>query len=728
MEDTPQIPQRLFGDFTGQLSLRYANDGFISALGDLFYSEKMTLLRDGRNKLYRLDLPWHGAPLPLAVKQFGRSHPLKEFGARWKGGKAKRSWLTAEKLQAGGVGTPEPVGYLEVHEGGGVTTSYYLSHFEEHTVSFRDEMVRLFRHQPLCRHFMALLQVVADAVRAMHAAGVQHNDLGNQNILLRRAGEGKWRDAMFIDLNRARLRDALSLAERARDVSRLDIPSDLLRVFNEMLFAPEAPPADFLRREADCRRRFALHTRTRRWRHPVREARIAAAAVDDDTVMPPERDQWIWDDRSEQPVPCLVSRDRHRHYSWVNHLHVAAASARRARLLRGEAARLEKSAFLQPVDFTNRIGIAIGADAASFAEERRWLRELGPVPVIVRFYHHETQREWDFTLEAMRQLKAGGHSVTAALCQDRRAVLQPGRWKYFVHTVARGSAGVADELEIGHAINRVKWGLWTMAEYHALMRGAADVLQDYPNARVIGPAVIDFEWHQLAAALDALPPGIRLAGLSHHLYVDRRGAPENPQGRHGLVGKLAVIKAFARHFPRCEDRVIVSETNWPLLGTGVWSPVGAPYVSPGERRNDPSVSEEDYARYLARYYLLAIGSGLADRVYWWKLAAHGFGLLDPHASPWKRRPGFDALVQLVRATGRSTMVEHDLREDGLHHLRFEAPARGPALNVVWRNGPDAPFQPSFPVARAEDMLGRTISVPGQVGASPVYLFEAGPRA
>ena len=95
MEQTPHIPQRLFGDFTGQLSPAYAREDFIALLGDSFYPEKMTLLHDGRNKLYRLDLRWHGVVLPLAVKRFGRSNPVKEFSARWKGGKARRSWQAA---------------------------------------------------------------------------------------------------------------------------------------------------------------------------------------------------------------------------------------------------------------------------------------------------------------------------------------------------------------------------------------------------------------------------------------------------------------------------------------------------------------------------------------------------------------------------------------------------------------------------------------------------------
>ena len=259
-----------------------------------------------------------------------------------------------------------------------------------------------------------------------------------------------------------------------------------------------------------------------------------------------------------------------------------------------------------------------------------------------------------------------------------------------------------------------------------LMRDVADVVLDFPQARLTGPAVIDFEWHQLAAALDSLPPDLNLSALSHHLYVDRRGAPENRQGRHDLVGKLAVLRAFAGLHPRCAERVVVSETNWPLLGTGVWSAVGSPYVSPGERRNDPSVSEDDYAAYLIRYYLLALASGLADRVYWWKLSAHGFGLLDPAVRPWRRRPAFDALATLLRSTAGRTFVRRESDDTGRISLVFASDADARELHVTWRNGPAADTPLPFAVEQAEDMMGRPLPVASSfaVGPAPLYLIRA----
>jgi hypothetical protein len=347
---------------------------------------------------------------------------------------------------------------------------------------------------------------------------------------------------------------------------------------------------------------------------------------------------------------------------------------------------------------------------------------------MARVYHHQAQREWAFTLQALREWKEAGHPVALSICQDRRAVRQRGRWKYFVDYMLREASTFTDEIEIGHAINRVKWGLWTMDEYSTLMRDAADIAADYPQARIIGPAVIDFEWHQLAAALDATPSDFRFSGLGHHLYVDRRGAPENLQGKLDLVGKLAVLKAFATHHPRCEDRVVISETNWPLEGTGVWSPVGSPYVSPGVRHNDPSVSEEDYARFMVRYLLLSIGSGMVDRVYWWKLAARGFGLVDPNEQPWRRRPAFDALACLLRAITGRTFRQRELREDGVQCLTFEKERHPDVLQIWWRNGEPVEVSPTVPVLAVNDLYGRSMDVRPTlaVGPSPLYVHVRTP--
>ena len=122
--------------------------------------------------------------------------------------------------------------------------------------------------------------------------------------------------------------------------------------------------------------------------------------------------------------------------------------------------------------------------------------------------------------------------------------------------------------EVAHAINRVKWGIWDCGDYRRLVAPVARLAERFPAVRFTGPAVIDFEYPFVVSALGALPRGLRFHAVSHHLYVDRRGAPENPQAGFSLLEKCAMGRAIARWSPATEDRFIVSEVNWPLLGTG----------------------------------------------------------------------------------------------------------------------------------------------------------------
>ena len=682
-----------------------------------------TVLHAGRNRTVKLDLQLAGGrPLAVAVKTFGSQGLFKNWNDARRGTKAERSFRVAARLHAAGVGTPAPVACVERWAGRRLLASHFVSVFAPGLTCFRDELIRLYRTDPLCSKLIGLLQTVADAVRAMHRAGVQHNDLGNQNIMLRRAGEAAWADVQFVDLNRARLRDALSLREAARDLSRITLPSDFLRVFYEMYFQTP-PPAEFLRWERHYRSRFAGHTRTRRWRHPLRER--DAPAGDLATTYPEPKDIWIWDDRSAQAISTLVSRDRNKLHTAANSWHVAGAVAGGALPVWKQYRSLRDRLYAAPVAFAGCFGLAVEPRPESFLHERRWLADLGQIPVLVRFYHHATPEQRAFTAQAARELAAAGHPLAIALVQDRRAVLEPARWRDFVAQTLEQVGAVAEWAEVGHAINRVKWGLWELRDYLHLLAPVLELRGKYPRVRWMGPAVIDFEYHPLMAVLKLLPPGFRFDALAHHLYVDRRGAPENFQGKFSAAEKFALARAIAACSPAVAPRLIISEANWPLVGTGVWSPVGSPYESPGPRSNDPSVSEQDYADYMLRYLVLALASGMVERVYWWRLAARGFGLVDDTAADpaaWRLRPAYHQFRVFLRRCGTATFLERRVHPDGARYYLFRA-ADGTFFSFAYAHPGVAVFHPPFACGEVRDALDRPIPRPQQLTGSPLYLLD-----
>jgi hypothetical protein len=227
------------------------------------------------------------------------------------------------------------------------------------------------------------------------------------------------------------------------------------------------------------------------------------------------------------------------------------------------------------------------------------------------------------------------------------------------------------------------------------------------------------------AVLKLLPSGFRFDALSHHLYVDRRGAPENFQGRFSAAEKFALARAVADCSPAVENRLIISETNWPLAGTGVWSPVGSPYASPGPRHNDPSVSEQDYADYMLRYLVLALASGMVERVYWWRLAARGFGLIDDTAADpaaWRLRPAYHQLRVFLRRCGAATFVERRTQSDGGRYFLFRV-ADGAHFAFGYAHPAPVAFQPPFKFSAVCDALDQPMSTPQQLTGTPLYLLE-----
>lgn len=632
------------------------------------------VLAEGRNRNVRVRMPVNGGgTLDVVVKAFGSGGALQACRDRRAGSKARRTWLASVHLTAVGAGTPAPIAFLERWMGNRLAESYVVTAYQHGVTSFAHALDAIYRQERDCAALMALLETVAAAVRRMHEGGFRHNDLGNQNILLRRDDQGRWGNVQFIDLNRGRIRPVLSDRDRARDLSRIALPSDFRRVFFEMVWQVE-PPAEFLKWEAHYRCRFTLHSRSRRWRHPIRETR-RCPAPGDPPCYPDPKDIWIWDERSSQPLVTMVSRDRSKHYPLSRNLHVLASTLKALLAIWRAYAVFRRQAFSQRVVMRGRIGVAVEVCGEGVDRQLALLEKLGPVPVMVRIYHHRGLAAADAAATAVETLARRGHPVSIALVQDRLAVREPDAWRLFVDRVLERLASQVELVEAGHAINRVKWGVWDFGEYRRLMEPFAVWQTRCPSLRMGGPAMIDFEYAYVPAALDVLPEGLRFGVLTHHLYVDRRGAPETPQGRFAALEKFALARALAG---RAGDRLIVTEFNWPLAGTGVYSPVGAPYVSPGVRHNDPSVSELEAAAYLLRYALIAICSGLVERIFWWRLAAFGYGLVDDSAAAWRERPAFLVLAVLLARletsafTARSVAVASPVGTEGIL-FRFEMP-------------------------------------------------------
>jgi hypothetical protein len=291
------------------------------------------------------------------------------------------------------------------------------------------------------------------------------------------------------------------------------------------------------------------------------------------------------------------------------------------------------------------------------------VEELGTPHLVLRL--HPWQDDHGPEVELAAELSRRGFDLTFALPQNRELVRDPARWRESLARLSERFAPYGRRFQIGQAINRSKWGVWNRDEYLELARGAEEVLRRQPGVELIGPAVIDFEYHQLLAVLDAPHAGYSFDAVSSLLYVDRRGAPEARQMGFDTPDKVRLLRAIAdtalnvRRAAPGQGRCWITEVNWPLW-EGPHSPAGRAV----------SVDEERQADYLVRYYLLCLGTGLVERVFWWQLVARGYGLVDP-AEPEcpRRRPSFLALRTLLRE---------------LAGCRFEEVLPAPAPARLWR--------------------------------------------
>ena len=162
--------------------------------------------------------------------------------------------------------------------------------------------------------------------------------------------------------------------------------------------------------------------------------------------------------------------------------------------------------------------------------------------------------------------------------------------------------------------------------------------RDGAGFKIVGPGVIDFELYATCIALDWPENPVRFDAVTSLLYVDRRGAPENRQAGLDAVGKATLLRATIATSRHGDRESWITEVNWPLH-EGPHSPAG----------RHVAVSEEAQASYLARYYLLMLGSGMVERVYWWQLVARGYGLADRgDRAALRRRPAWHALAFLAR--------------------------------------------------------------------------------
>jgi hypothetical protein len=422
------------------------------------------------------------------------------------------------------------------------------------------------------------------------------------------------------------------------------------------------------------------------------------------------RDHFRWDDRHHQPHTDLSKWQKF----WASRsdaaqfLRLLGRSVRQVRpVVRRYRALLVEPPGSHPVA-ADEFGIAISPTRATWDRYLERVRDLGAGALLVRIPSWAPEPVFELRDE-LESLRREGVSFTFTLLQDRSMVKEPWRWQGFVRQVAVRFSGLSPTFQIGHAVNRKKWGIWHPDEYVRLLEATAPLRKEFPGCRWIGPPVIDFEYYFTANYLVGSRP-FDFDGIAALLYVDRRGSPDAVQfGHFDLRRKILLLRAVVQASPHADVPIHLTEFNWPLKGTGKHSPAGA----------HVQTDESDQARYLVLYYLTAAATGQVASVFWWQLVARGYGLLDEDEG-WTARPAYRAFRTLLARTrgGEVCALPERLRPLRGFLLRR---ADGCAA-LLYTTGAPYRLDPALPVREAADLLGEPLPARDVlVGLDPIYL-------
>lgn len=180
------------------------------------------LIHNGRNQLRRIS--YQGTD--YVVKSFRRPNPVN----RWVYGllrpsKALRAYRNALLYQKVGVGTPQPVGYLNIRRGLAFDQSYFVTLTSPCPWRYED----LFTH-----HFDYaddVLREIGRITAVLHNHGLAHKDYGRANILFEQLPDGRIH-LDIVDLNRMAV-GPLNIKQGCKNFERLPATAHMHRVMAE---------------------------------------------------------------------------------------------------------------------------------------------------------------------------------------------------------------------------------------------------------------------------------------------------------------------------------------------------------------------------------------------------------------------------------------------------------------------------------------------------------------
>ncbi len=191
----------------------------------LTFQTSGTLFGNGdRNTIKLFDLNGQS----INIKSFKIPNLINKIAYRYfRKSKARRSFEYATNLLEKGIGTPQPIAYLENYNWLGLTSSFYVSEHLVTELTFRElvEIPEYPENEIILRQFT---QFCFD----LHEKGIEFLDHSPGNTLIKKVGDQKY-TFYLVDLNRMNFHTTMDFDMRMKNLSRLTPKKEMIAIMSE---------------------------------------------------------------------------------------------------------------------------------------------------------------------------------------------------------------------------------------------------------------------------------------------------------------------------------------------------------------------------------------------------------------------------------------------------------------------------------------------------------------
>ena len=184
-----------------------------------------TLFGNGdRNTIKLFDLNGQS----INIKSFKIPNLINKIAYRYfRKSKARRSFEYATALLEKGIGTPQPIAFLENYNWLGLTSSYYVSEHLVTELTFRElvEIPEFPENEIILRQFTKFCF-------DLHEKGIEFLDHSPGNTLIKKVGDQKYA-FYLVDLNRMNFHTTMDFDMRMKNLSRLTPKKEMIAIMSE---------------------------------------------------------------------------------------------------------------------------------------------------------------------------------------------------------------------------------------------------------------------------------------------------------------------------------------------------------------------------------------------------------------------------------------------------------------------------------------------------------------